>query len=289
MPVGWTVSARPGAMHCSCSGSRGAQRRGGRSAPPSRDPPMSGAVSSAARDSSPSRARPRGGNPADVRRGQLGRERQQPVRLQPAGLRPGRGQRAFERAAEGPERGLRRRAGTAREAGGHEHPVVRKGKGRAAGMQPAPAPGAQHFPALRTHPRQCAAGIAARLRPGPARRPETRARPMDHLDRAALGRGVGQRAGERAQGLAVDPGKGRQLHDEAHGPRVDVELARFVEGAPGQLRVQHRRHGGQRPGTRRLLPLEEFEQPPDRGSAGRAHFSLQPAGSSTTRTCDASR
>ena len=53
-PVGATVSARPGAMHCSWSGSRGDQRRTGRRVPPSRWPPMSGAISSELSESSAS-------------------------------------------------------------------------------------------------------------------------------------------------------------------------------------------------------------------------------------------
>ena len=226
----------------------------------------------------------------DVGRGEFRRQRQEPVRLQPPRAGARRGERAFERPAERAERGLRRGARTAGEAGGDEHPVIRKREGRPAPVQPAPAAGGEQVAPLRAHPGQCAPGIPARLGPGPARRAEARARPVNHLDGAALGRGVGQRAGERAKGLAVDAGEGRQLDSEAGAGGIDVELARLVEGAPGQQRVQRGRHGGRRPGTRRLLPLEEFEQTPDDGSCRRrTHFSLQPAGSSTTRTCDASR
>ena len=256
--------APPARCTCSCSGSRGAQRRGGRSAPPSRYPAMSGLVSSAASDSSASGSSRRVCAPAEA-------------------------QRPLQCPAKRAERGLRSRAGTARKTGGDEHPVVRQREGRPTRMQPPPAAGGEQVAAPLAHPRQRAPGIAAGLRPGPARRAEARARPVDHLDRAALGRGVGERAGERPQDLGVDAREGRQLDDEPHRPRVDVELARLIEGAPGQQGMERGRHGRRCPRPRRLLALEEFEQTPDRGLAHRAHFTLQPAGSSTTRTCDASR
>ena len=82
-PVGWTESARPGAMHCSCRGSLGAQRRTGRSVPPSCSPAISGAVSSATSDRSPS------GSSRRV-------------------VRAGGGEGSLQRPAEGAERGLRR-------------------------------------------------------------------------------------------------------------------------------------------------------------------------------------
>ena len=256
------MSARPGAIHCSCSGSRGAQRRGGRSAPPSRYPPISGATSSAASERRAS---------GSIRRV----------------CAPGRGQRAFERTAEGAECGFGGRAGTARKAGGDEHPVVGQGEGRPSRMQPPPTAWTQQVAAARTHPRKRAAGLAAGLRPGPARRPEARARPVDHLDGAALRRRVGERAGERAQGLGVDARERRKLDDEPGGARVDVELARFVKGAPGQERMERGRHRRRRPRARRLRTLKELQQARQR--ARRHQRSLQPAGSSTTRTWLASR
>ena len=229
--------------------------------------------------------------PADVGRGQLRRERQQPVGLQPAGLRPGGGERAFERPAEGAERGLRGRTGTrrtrrsAREAGGDEHPVVRQREGRAPAMQPPPAARRQQVAAALHHAGQCPPGAGARRGPGAACRAETRARPVDDLHRAALGRRVGQRARERPQGLGVDAGKRRQLKHEPRARGIDVELARFVEGAPGQQRVQRGRQRRRRPRARRLRTLEQLQQPRQR----RHQRSLQPAGSSTTRTWLASR
>ena len=224
-PVGATVSARPGAAHCSCSGSRGAQRRAGRSVPPSRCP-------------------------RHIGRGELRRKRQQPVRLQPAGLRPGRSERAFERPAEGAERGLRGRAGTACQAGGDEHPVVGEGEGRPAGVQAAPATGREQIPAPGAHARQRPSRARTRTGPAPRRRAEARTRPVDELHGAAFGRGVGQRARKRSKGLGVDARERRELDDEAGRVRVDVELARLVEGAPGQQRVERRRHRGRRPGAR---------------------------------------
>ena len=219
---------------------------------------------------------------ADIRRHQLGCEREKSIRLHPAGLRPGGRQRAFQCPAERAERGLRGRAGarrtrrSAREAGGDEHPVVGERERRSPAVQPPPAAGRQQVAATLAHPCERPAGLAARFGPGPARRPEARTRPMDDLDRAALGRGVGQRACQRAQGLGVDAGEGWQLDHKSGARGVDVELARFVEGAPGQQGVQRGRHRRRRPGTRRFGPLEEFEEAAD-------HFSLQPAGSSTTR------
>ena len=105
---------------------------------------------------------------------------------------------------------------------------------------------------------------------------------MDDLDGAALRRGVGQRAGERAQGLGVDPRERRQLDDEARARGVDVGLAGLVPGAPGQERMQRGGHFRRRPGTRRLRSFEQLQQAFHRPS-------LQPAGSSTARTQDASR
>ena len=106
--------------------------------------------------------------------------------------------------------------GPAREAGGDEHPVVREGEGRPAAVQPPPAARPQQIAAARAPCVRAPRRLPERgLRPGPGRRTEARARPVDDLDGAALGRGVGKRAGERAQGLGVDPGEGRQLDDEA--------------------------------------------------------------------------
>ena len=65
-PVGATVSARPGAMHCSWRGSRGDQRRGGGRFPPSSLPRTSGAVSSAASASSASGSSRRAQAPAEA-------------------------------------------------------------------------------------------------------------------------------------------------------------------------------------------------------------------------------
>ena len=149
-------------------------------------------------------------------------------------------------------------------------------------MQSPPAAGAEQVAAALAHPGERAARLRTRFGPGPTCRAEPRACPMDHLDGAALGRGVGQRARQRPQGLGVDPRKRRQLDDEPGRARVDVELARFVEGAPGQERMERGRHGGRRPGTRCLRALEQLEKTPDHGS-------VQPAGSSTTRTWLASR
>ena len=227
----------------------------------------------------------------NVGRGQLGGQRQQPVRLQPPGRRAGGGEGSLQRPAEGAERGLRRRAGTARETGGDEHPVVREGEGRSPVMQSAPAAGGKQVPASCAHAGERAVPVDAianpRLGPGAHGGAEAGARPVDDLDGAALGRGVCQRAGKRPQGLGVDTGEGRQLEDEARAGGVDVELARLVEGAPGQQRMQRGRHGGRRPRPRRLRPLEHLQQTSKRSR--RHQRSLQPAGSSTTRTWDASR
>ena len=223
----------------------------------------------------------------NVGRGEFRHEGQQRVGLQPPGTGPRRGQCPLQRPAERAERGLRGRAGTARQAGGDEHPVVREGEGRPARMQPAPAAGGKQVAAPRTHPRECSAGLPAGFRPGPARRSEARARPVDDLDRAALRRGVGQRARQRTQGLGVDAGKGRQLHYETGGARIHIKLARFVEGAPGQERVQRGRHRRRRPRLRRFRTFEQLQQTGQ--TAGSHRGSFQPAGASTTRTWDASR
>ena len=166
--------------------------------------------------------------------------RQQSVRLQPPHRRPGRGERALQRPAEGAERSLHgwprrdRARRAARQAGGHEHPVVREREGRPAFVQTRPAAGAEQVAAPGPHPGERTAAARTRFRPGAARRAEARTRLVDHLHRAPLWRGVGERPGKRAQGLGVDAGKGRQLDHETGGARVDIELARLVEGAPGQ-------------------------------------------------------
>ena len=220
---------------------------------------------------------------ADVRGGELGGEREQRVGFEPSRLRAGRGERAFERAAESAERGLRGRAGRTGERGGDEHPVVGQGEGRAARMQRPPAGGTEQPRPPFGHPPLHRACAPARRRPGVERRAEARARPVDDLHRRALGRGVGERARERAQRLGVDTGEGRDLDREADAPGIDVELARFVEGAPGQQRMERRRHLRRRPGLEPGRPLEQIHQ------AGEAHGSLQPAGSMTSRTQAASR
>ena len=154
-------------------------------------------------------------------------------------------------------------------------------------MQAPPAARSQQVAAALAHAGKGLAPANARLGPGADGGAEARARPVDDLDRAALGRGIGQRTGERPQGLGVDAGEGRQLQREADRPRIDVELARFVEGAPGQERVQRGRQGRRRPRPRRLGTLEHLQQP---GKRARGHYgSLQPAGSSTTRTQAPSR
>ena len=102
-----------------------------------------------------------------------------------------------------------------------------------------------------------------------------------------LRRGVGQRARQRTQGLGVDAGKGRQLHYETGGARIHIKLARFVEGAPGQERVQRGRHRRRRPRLRRFRTFEQLKQTGQ--TAGSHRSSFQPAGASTTRTWDASR
>ena len=129
---------------------------------------------------------------ADVGVRELRRQREQRVGFETAGLCPGRRQRAFERAPERAERGLRGRTGTRREAGGDEHPVVREGEGRPAAVQPPPAAGPEEVAAARAHPGERPAGLAAGFRPRPRRRAKPWARPVDDLDGAALGRGVGQ-------------------------------------------------------------------------------------------------
>ena len=215
-------------------------------------------------------------------RGQLGGERQERIRLQPPRGRAGRSQRAFERPAEAAERGLRGRSRRPGETGGDEHPVVRQRVGRAAFVQRPPSGMGEHLPAAARHVRAGAAATVPGLGPGRERRTETRARPVDCLDRAVFGRGIRERAGERAQRLLVDAGKRRQFEDEAVAPRVDVELARRVPGPPRQQLVQRRRHLRRRPGRQRLRAFHQRHQPPDHGS-------LQWAGAITTRTQPASR
>ena len=126
-----------------------------------------------------------------------------------------------------------------------------------------------------------------RARPGPGveRRAEARARPVDHLHRAALGRGIGQRAGERAQRLGVDAGEGRDLDREPDRARVDIELAALVEGAPGQQLAERRAGLGRRPGLEPGRALEQVEQ----AARDSGHGSLQAAGAITARTHDPSR
>ena len=176
-----------------------------------------------------------------IRRGQLGGERQQRIGAEPPGGRAGRGEGAFERPAEGAERGLRGRSGGAGQRRRDEHPVVGEREGRAAGVQLAPAGMGEKFSPTARHLRLHRPGATARRRPGGERRAEARARPVDDLHRAALGRGVCERARQRTQRLGVDPGKGRDLDDEAAGAGVDIDLARLVEGAPRQQLGQRRR------------------------------------------------
>ena len=218
---------------------------------------------------------------------QLGREREQRVRLHPARMGARRGKRSLQCPAERAERGLGRRSRTDGQAGHDEHPVVGKGEGRAARMELAPAAmREQRAPAL-SHPRHCAPGAGARRRPGIGRGAEPGACPVEHLDSAALGRGIGQRARQCPERFGVDAGEGRQFEHEAGAGGVDVELARFVPGTPGQQRMEPRRHRRRRPRTRGFRPLEQFEQAAD--PPGRHQGTLQPAGSSTARTWLASR
>ena len=212
-----------------------------------------------------------------VGRDQLGREREQPVRVEAPRLRARGRERPFERAAKRPELGLRRRAGEPGERRADEGAVVGERVGRAARMERAPPGMAEHPAPARAHRPERAARTSARLGPGGERRAESRARPVHHLYRAPLRRRVGERAAKRPQRLLVDPRERRDLDDEPGARGVDVELARFVEGAPGQQRVQRLRHCRRRPGLGRLGPLEELHQAAD-------HRTLQPAGSSTTRT-----
>ena len=216
-----------------------------------------------------------------IGRGELGGERQERIGLQAARVGAGRSERAFERAAERGERRLGCRSGQARQTGGDEHPVVAAGEGRAAGMHRAPAGMAeQTFPST-SHRRLDAARAGTRLGPRRERRAEAWACPVNELQRAALGRGVGQGSRERPQSLLVDPRERRQFDHETAARRIDVELAALVPGAPGQQFVQRRQHLGRGPGAQRLRPLEQIQQ-------ARDHWNLQPAGSITTRTQPAS-
>ena len=214
--------------------------------------------------------------------GELGRQGEQRIGLQPARLGPGRGERALERPAERAERGLRRRAGRAREAGGDEDPVVGERVGRAAGMEPAPAGRAQERAAALADPRLDAARSGTGRRPGVEGGPEAGTRPVQDLEGAALGGGVGQGAGERARDLLVEVDERRKFEDEPDARGVHVEPAPLVPGPPREELVERRRHRRRGPGGRRLRTLEELQQAADHGS-------FQPAGSSTTRTQWASR
>ena len=128
------------------------------------------------------------------------------------------------------------------------------------------------------------AGFATGSGPPVEPRAEVRTGPVDDLDRAAFGRGIGQRAGERPQRLLVDSGKRRDLDHEAHGVRVDIELAALVEGAPGQQIAERGTDLGRRPGLEPGRTLEEIEQ----AARDPVHGSLHAAGAITIRTQDAS-
>ena len=218
----------------------------------------------------------------DVGCGELGRQRQQRVGLQPAHPRAGRGERPLERPAERAERRLRGRARRTGEAGGDEDPVVGERVGRPAGMElPPPGRLQERAPAL-PDPRLDPAGPGTGRCPRVVGRSEPRARPVQDLEGAPLRGGVGEGARECARHLLVDVDERRDLKDEADARRVHVELAPLVPGAPREQLVEGCRHRWRGPGRRRLRALEELQQAVDHGS-------LQPAGSSTTRTQWASR
>ena len=139
----------------------------------------------------------------------------------------------------------------------------------------------ERAPAL-ADPRLDAAGAGAGRCPGVVGRSEPRARPVQDLEGAPLGCGVGERARERARHLLVDVDEGRDLEDETDARRVHVELAPLVPGAPREEPVEGCRYRRRGPGRGRFRALEEFEEAADHGS-------FQPAGSSTTRTQWASR
>ena len=171
----------------------------------------------------------------DRRRNPLGRQRQQLVRFDPPGLRP-RPWRACPRARAGMPPGTvsERRVRQSRQGRGDEHPVVRAGERRAARVKrpPAGVP-EQRLAPLGDHPMQ-SPRLAARSAPGRQRRPEPRARPVDDLQRAALGRRVRQHARERAQRLGVDPGERGEFGYEPVARGVDVQFRALVPRPPRQ-------------------------------------------------------
>ena len=101
-------------------------------------------------------------------------------------------------------------------------------------MQLAPAAMGQQRPPALSHARHGPAGAGARRGPGLRGSAEARARPVQDLDGAALGRRIGERARQCPQGLGVDAREGRQFQHKTGAGGIDVEFARFVPGAPGQ-------------------------------------------------------
>ena len=209
---------------------------------------------------------------------QFGGEREQRIGFHPPRVGPGRGQRALERAPETPQRGLRPRSREARHAHRDEDAVIRARERRTPRMQWAPARVAEQFLAPRGNHRVQPSGLPAARPPGRKRRAEPRARPVNDLNGAAIGRRIAEHACQRAERFGIDPGERRHLQDEPVTGRVDVEFRALVPGPPGQQVVQRLRARRRRPRRHRVRSLEDIHEAPDHGAC------LQPAGSITTRT-----
>ena len=92
------------------------------------------------------------------------------------------------------------------------------------------------------------------------------------------GRTVGQHARECAEGFRIDAGEGRNFQHEPVAGGIDVQFRSLVPRPPRQQLVQRLRARRRRPGRHRVRPVEQIQEPADHG------FTLQPAGSITTRT-----
>ena len=236
-------------------GSRGDQRRAGRSA----------ACAGSAAFPHP------GSDP-------FGGERQQFVRRQAPRMRPGRGERALERAPETAERGFRPRSREARHTHRDEHAIIRARERRTPRMQCPPTGVTEQSLAPLRDDRVKPSGAAAARPPGRQRGAEPGARPVNDLDRRAIRRGIGQDARERAQRLRIDSGERRHFQDESVALGIDVEFRLLVPGPPGQEVVQRLRARWRHPRRHRVRAIEEVHEARDHGAV------VQPAGSITTRT-----